>query len=466
MGKETVLPKNIRQIGDIQGKDKICIEDYVMTYIRKKEPQEDKGFLGVFLGEKKETEENCYLFIRGILELAQEEEAETVKELFEKQRLEYFPGWEVMGCCVIGTYPTKRMEQLAEIAPVARHLIYHYQEQEENLYLMTEESYRKLGGYLVFYEQNRKMQDYLAEVFGKDSVEKESLPDKAIKSFRDKVKEKGEQKSRSVLKLAGSFFVVTVLAIGAIVVNRIDDLGFSRSKDTISGRTEEAAPVAVYVSQQEGETAAGSQSTSSQSASAAQGTTVSQTTDTANQSISSQAVSAAQSTTVSQTTDTVNQSTSSQSASAAQSTAASQTTDTVNQSTSSQSASAAQSTTVLQTAETSGQTTEATESSETWMKGSDAFWEETESGAGDLGETQEESDGENKDETAQSTSETESSEAASRKTQAAYVIKEGDTLAMICKKYYGNMERLEEICEANDIADANMILPGQKIVLP
>jgi nucleoid-associated protein YgaU len=100
------------------------------------------------------------------------------------------------------------------------------------------------------------------------------------------------------------------------------------------------------------------------------------------------------------------------------------------------------------------------------MKGSDAFWEETEYGAGDLGETQEESNGENKDETAQSTSETESSEAASRKTQAAYVIKEGDTLAMICKKYYGNMERLEEICEANDIADANMILPGQKIVLP
>ena len=41
MGKETVLPKNIRQIGDIQGTDRICLEDYVTTYIRKKESQEN-----------------------------------------------------------------------------------------------------------------------------------------------------------------------------------------------------------------------------------------------------------------------------------------------------------------------------------------------------------------------------------------------------------------------------------------
>ena len=37
---ETALPKNIRQIGEVRGEEKICLEDYVMTCIHKKEQQE------------------------------------------------------------------------------------------------------------------------------------------------------------------------------------------------------------------------------------------------------------------------------------------------------------------------------------------------------------------------------------------------------------------------------------------
>ncbi|MCD7820129.1 MAG: LysM peptidoglycan-binding domain-containing protein, partial [Lachnospiraceae bacterium] len=57
-------------------------------------------------------------------------------------------------------------------------------------------------------------------------------------------------------------------------------------------------------------------------------------------------------------------------------------------------------------------------------------------------------------------------EAAVRQVQAAYVIQEGDTLASICARYYGSLDRLEELCEANEIEDANLIIPGQKLVLP
>ena len=53
-----------------------------------------------------------------------------------------------------------------------------------------------------------------------------------------------------------------------------------------------------------------------------------------------------------------------------------------------------------------------------------------------------------------------------RRTQATYTIREGDTLADICSKYYGSFDKLELICSANGITDANLILPGQKIVLP
>ena len=50
--------------------------------------------------------------------------------------------------------------------------------------------------------------------------------------------------------------------------------------------------------------------------------------------------------------------------------------------------------------------------------------------------------------------------------QTVYVIQKGDTLAKICMKYYGNLARMDEICEMNQIVDKDNILYGQKIILP
>ena len=85
--KETALPKNIRQIGEIRGAEKICIEDYVMTCIHKKEPQEKDGYLGIFYGEQRKEEDGIYLFLRGILEIPDGEEEAVKKELEEQKVL-------------------------------------------------------------------------------------------------------------------------------------------------------------------------------------------------------------------------------------------------------------------------------------------------------------------------------------------------------------------------------------------
>ena len=131
MEKETALPKNIRQIGEIRGAEKICIEDYVMTCIHKKEPQEKDGYLGIFYGEQRKEEDGIYLFLRGILEIPDGEE-EAVKKELEEQKEKYFPDWDVQGCCVIGQYPTERMKLAEKLNPMSMQLIYHLQEQEEN----------------------------------------------------------------------------------------------------------------------------------------------------------------------------------------------------------------------------------------------------------------------------------------------------------------------------------------------
>lgn len=58
------------------------------------------------------------------------------------------------------------------------------------------------------------------------------------------------------------------------------------------------------------------------------------------------------------------------------------------------------------------------------------------------------------------------SSSQTRSQQAFYTVKEGDTLADICRMYYGTDEKMEEICAFNGIDNPNHILPGQKIKLP
>ena len=49
-----------------------------------------------------------------------------------------------------------------------------------------------------------------------------------------------------------------------------------------------------------------------------------------------------------------------------------------------------------------------------------------------------------------------------------YVIKSGDTLSAIAKKFYGDANQYPKIFEANRevIKDADLIFPGQKIRIP
>lgn len=47
-----------------------------------------------------------------------------------------------------------------------------------------------------------------------------------------------------------------------------------------------------------------------------------------------------------------------------------------------------------------------------------------------------------------------------------YVVKRGDTLVSISRKMYGDTSKVKEICNLNDITNVNLIIEGQKILLP
>lgn len=540
MGNENLLPKNIRQIGEIQGRRKICLEDYVMTYIRKMESRGDGNYLGVLLGERRNTDDAEYVFVRGIMEvpdfsrMREEKTAEkrieepAAAEAGEKENLLHsrrmagedgaekdqerpglwqafqkrygtqadlqvvhtddgltdkakkdskdgsknqlggetktgssdntkggakdkseeeiverdwsrawkqeqerrFPGWEIQGCCVIGTYPSGRLEALSACFPEAARMLYHLQDQEERLYWQEGEQYEGIRGYFVFYEQNQQMQEYLSELFGGGSVEKEGGSEDAIIRFREKVKSKAEEKSQSFLWLASSFFVVGVLIIGVLVVNRVSD----------RREAQEAEEAALVTAVAESESSAEKTGDPSGAADGAADVSVAATADgTADASVAA---------TADEVTDDREAATAD---------------------------------------ETTATTDEALSvSGESVLAGSDAFWADE---ADDPAESSSDADtgttaaADASEDTVltdtgtvneivtdtESTMETAAAEAvetANRQVQAAYVIREGDTLAEICARYYGSLDRMEELCEANGIEDADLILPGQKIVLP
>lgn len=47
-----------------------------------------------------------------------------------------------------------------------------------------------------------------------------------------------------------------------------------------------------------------------------------------------------------------------------------------------------------------------------------------------------------------------------------YIVEEGDTLAIISRKMYGDVTHVDAICRMNGITDGNLIYVGQKLLLP
>ena len=482
--KETALPKNIRQIGEIRGAEKICIEDYVMTCIHKKEPQEKDGYLGIFYGEQRKEEDGIYLFLRGILEIPDGEE-EAVKKELQEQKEKYFPDWDVQGCCVIGQYPTERMKLAEKLNPMSMQLIYHLQEQEENLYWTVEGCYKKLRGYFVFYEQNRRMQQYLADEFKEDRVEKESIPDKAIKSFREKVRIKGEKRTGSMLKLASSFFVVAALVIGAIAVTRMDDIRKNQA-GSYQMNTEENEADRIYTNADSTAVVQGGNRTASDGFAAKEAAVGAGSED--GSAVPEAAGGSAAVDGNEAGTPSVSAGTDEGTEASAQSVSAGMDEGT---GASAQPASAGGD---------EGTGASAQPVSAGMNEGTGASAQPASSGTGNAqidgaaADTnllagaavasepgQAVADGGTANPATAAASNTGVSEAATtgedaRLTMAAsaaaqgihasYTIRMGDTLADICNQYYGSLDKLELLCQVNHISDANLIMPGQRIVLP
>jgi LysM repeat protein len=177
--EKTVLPTNVRQIGSISG-ERIYMEDYACTYLQQYaacEPTKEKAAL--LVGKHCEADGEKVLFISGVIQGKYTvrrggftEITEKTWQYVKKQLKLYFEGLEVVGWAYIQPgfedylsegipeYQRKNADRGLDVLFLSDPL-----EKLNSFFKWDKESasFSTVRGYLVYYEKNEGMHEYMLE---------------------------------------------------------------------------------------------------------------------------------------------------------------------------------------------------------------------------------------------------------------------------------------------------------------
>ena len=417
--KEGKMPKNIRQIGQVSGSQKIYLEDYVITYL-KQPPSPDENMRVVILyGKKEMMEDELCWFVNGAVSaekdffmektVIDQESWQTVNDMAGR----LFPEASVLGWAIIGSDSTKEMEE--QILRTQRQFFrsdqkiyfeYNTEEKEEYIYLFEKGKMHQQSGYYIYYERNECMQNYMVSLRAAERHPEEFEADRAAHQFRERTSEKRQEiqrrRSGALMTCLSLALMLVIMVIGIAMLNNYEKMqNMEQVLYQISGKIDQKDEVKEAAQMQDVQASGNQEEVLADSQKAEQAAPLISREELAQN-------------------------------------------------------------------EEDGQQEEAEEGTQDEMKES----ETPEAEPAEDGEAEEEAAEEEASEeeiTEPDTTEpdmTEEDVAQTATQQTVYVIQKGDTLAKICMKYYGNLARMDEICEMNQIADKDNILYGQKIILP
>ena len=245
----TALPKNIRQIGQIQEDYRIYVEDYVTTYLNQVAGGiRDKAGVVLLLGESYEEDGKTFYFIRGAI--ASEDEYEIGKDelfpqtcwrYFHERRQDYFAPMQVVGWALIkgelGTlseeYISERFLQDGEWKGLLFLEIDRYN-CIDRFYVCGAPLRRACSGYYIFYDKNIEMQNYLItwnEQKGKQSNQaQEEIP---VRHFREVMRDK--KKEESGMKGSTLIAACAVIALAVFTISSLNRYGKLKGFDDFVG---------------------------------------------------------------------------------------------------------------------------------------------------------------------------------------------------------------------------------------
>ena len=235
-------PKNVKQIGMIEEKRKIYIEDYVMNYLKKTPLAEKKAKYGVLLGQAQMSGEQSYVFIKGVVEAQAEENAvqfdETIWNRIYSDIKTYYPKEKIVGWYLSIPYHVKGdWEQLKKMH------IDHFAgsekvcffldrtERQEGFFAYDNGDMERLSGYYIYYEKNPQLQQYFYDKNRYDLNQNEiriSNEKNSKRTINEGAFQKFPNTRKRPKRFIASYFTFTisaaVIAAGVMAIHKYSDI--------------------------------------------------------------------------------------------------------------------------------------------------------------------------------------------------------------------------------------------------
>ena len=245
------IPKNVRQIGQVNDLKKIYVEDYVMSFIKKLGMRkESSSELVVLLGQFVKINNCQCIFISGAIELKgviYEDNLvfsnEVWTNIYETIK-QYFTNVEIVGWSIIRAgLPLNVDERIRKVhvdnfaGQDKTLLLYDSLEREEAFYVFEENKLKRQDGYYIFYDKNAEMQNYiirLREEHGNGNVKPYSIPRRpqASEKLEEKQAIKLPKKKPALVYGLGAVAAVVVLVFSAATLNSYDEKIHQKQEST------------------------------------------------------------------------------------------------------------------------------------------------------------------------------------------------------------------------------------------
>lgn len=239
--KEGKTPKNIRQIGQVSGNQKVYLEDYVITYLKQPPSPEENLKVVILYGKKEMMEDELCWFVNGAVSaekdffmdktVIDQESWQRVNEMAGR----FFPEQTVLGWAIVSHEPTTEMEE--QILRTQKQFFrpdqklyfeYNVDEKEEYIYLYEKGKMRQQSGYYIYYERNESMQNYMVSLRAAERHPEEFEADRAAHQFRERTSEKKQEihrrKSVALSTCLSLMLMLVIMVIGIAMLNNYEKM--------------------------------------------------------------------------------------------------------------------------------------------------------------------------------------------------------------------------------------------------
>lgn len=241
---ERQIPKNVRQIGNVSDTPKIYVEDYVDTFFAQLCDKTGETPVGAFLvGDIQSTEEEEYVYIYGAIRMHELKfsgqeyilDEDTWKHAYEDCK-QYFEDGEMLGWFVahpgVPLCPEECTVKLHKKSFPKENTVFVIKdpgEKDEVYYVHKLNDLMEIGGHYTYYEKNPCMQNYMISTRKKNGASpSETVEDRAAKDFRSIVRTREEQMAKQrtnrMMYALSTCLVLLVVIMGVATMNNFDKM--------------------------------------------------------------------------------------------------------------------------------------------------------------------------------------------------------------------------------------------------